>query len=56
MNTLIEPARILEYIRDLLPWAHSHQIKAIATIVVAIIKKTDLNLPRFRRHLGYVLC
>jgi hypothetical protein len=39
MNTLIEPTRILDNIRDLLPWAHGHQIKSIATFVVAIIEK-----------------
>ena len=39
MNTLIEPTCILDYIRDLLPWAQGHQIKSIATFVVAIIEK-----------------
>jgi hypothetical protein len=52
MNTLIEPTRILDYIRDLLPWAHGHQIKAIATFVVAIIEKQTGNQAELARTLG----
>jgi hypothetical protein len=56
MNTLIEPTRFLDYIRDLLRWAHGHQIKAIATFVVAIIEKqtgnqAELTVPLATRKL-----
>src|SRR3989441_13156089 len=33
------PTRLVDYIRELLPWAHGHQLKAIATFVAAIIAK-----------------
>jgi hypothetical protein len=49
MNTLIDPTRILEYIRDLLPWAHGHHIKCIATFVVAIIEKQTGNQAELAR-------
>ena len=52
MNTLIEPTRFLDYIRDLLPWAHGHQIKAIATFVIAIIEKQTCNQAELARTLG----
>ena len=52
MNTLIEPTRILDYIRDLLPWAHGHQIKSIAIFVVAIIEKQTGNQAELPRTLG----
>jgi hypothetical protein len=52
MNTLVEPTRILDYIRDLLPWAHGHQIKSIATFVVAIIKKQSCNQSELACLLG----
>lgn len=43
MNTLCEPTRILDYIKDLLTWADSHQIQSIATFVIAIIEKQTGN-------------
>jgi len=31
------PTRLTDYIKELLPWAHGHQRKAITTFVAAII-------------------
>lgn len=31
--------RLLEYIKEVLPWAHGHQLKAITTFVAAILDK-----------------
>ena len=39
MTTDALPTRLVDYIRELLPWAHGHQLKAITTFVVAIIAK-----------------
>lgn len=33
------PTRLVDYIRELLAWAHGHQLKAITTFVAAIIAK-----------------
>ncbi len=52
MKTLIEPTRFVDFIRDLLPWAHGHQIKAIATFVIAIIEKQTGNQAELARPLG----
>jgi hypothetical protein len=43
MNTLIKPTLIYDYISELLPKTHAHQIKSIATFVVAIIEKETGN-------------
>lgn len=37
MTTDSFPTRLEDYIRELLPWAHGHQLKAITTFVAAII-------------------
>jgi len=34
-----QTTRLSEYIKELLPWAHGHQLKAITTFVSAIIEK-----------------
>lgn len=34
-----QTTRLVEYIKELLPCAHGHQLKAIATFVAAIIDK-----------------
>lgn len=39
MTTEIQPTRVAEFIKQMLPWAHGHQIKAITTFVLAIIEK-----------------
>lgn len=39
MTTENQPTRLEDYIKELLPGAHGHQIKAIATFVATIIAK-----------------
>jgi Transposase DDE domain len=39
MTTDALPTRLEDYIKELLPWAHGHQRKAITTFVAAIIDK-----------------
>jgi hypothetical protein len=39
MTTEIEPTRIEEFIKQIMLWAHGHQIKAITKFVLAIIEK-----------------
>ncbi|HEX5081545.1 MAG TPA: hypothetical protein VFY40_05840 [Blastocatellia bacterium] len=39
MTTGIQPTRIAEFIKQMMPWAHGHQIKAISKFVLAIIDK-----------------
>ena len=39
MTTDTLPTRLEDYIKELLPWAHGHQRKAITTFVAAIITK-----------------
>jgi hypothetical protein len=39
MTTEIKPTRIEEFIKQMMPWAHGHQIKAITKFVLAIIDK-----------------
>jgi hypothetical protein len=45
MTTEIQPIRIEEYIRELLPWAYGHQVKSIATFVAEIIEKQKGSRP-----------
>lgn len=44
--------RLEEYIKELLPWAHGHQLKAILTFVVAIIDKQTGNQAELARGQG----
>jgi hypothetical protein len=39
MTTEILPTRVEEFIKQMMPWAHGHQIKAITKFVLAIIEK-----------------
>jgi hypothetical protein len=39
MSTEIQPTRVEEFIKQMMPWAHGHQIKAITKFVLAIIEK-----------------
>jgi hypothetical protein len=39
MSAEIQPTRIDEFIKQMMQWAHGHQIKAIAKFVIAIIEK-----------------
>jgi len=52
MKTEIKPTRFEEYIRELLPWAHGHQVKSIATFVAAIIEKQTGNQAELARTQG----
>jgi hypothetical protein len=36
MTTEIEPTRVEEFIKEMMPWAHGHMIKAITKFVLAI--------------------
>lgn len=44
--------RLTEYIKELLPWAHGHQVKAIATFVAAIIAKQTGTQAALARSCG----
>jgi hypothetical protein len=39
MNTNSNLARVQNYIKETLPWAHGHQLKALATFVEAIFEQ-----------------
>jgi hypothetical protein len=52
MTTEIQPTRLEDYIKDLLPWAHGHQVKSIATFVAAIIEKQTGNQAELARTQG----
>lgn len=39
MTTEIQPTRVAEFIKQMMPWAHGHQLKAITKFVLAIIDK-----------------
>jgi hypothetical protein len=51
-TTEIQPTRIGQYIKELLPWAHGHQLKSIATFVAAIIEKQTGNQAELARTQG----
>jgi Transposase DDE domain len=44
--------RLRDYIAEVLPWAHGHQLKAITTFVEAIIDKQTGNQAELARGLG----
>src|SRR5919197_4095185 len=44
--------RLKEYIANVLPWAHGHQLKGITTFVDAIIEKQTGNQAELARGLG----
>jgi hypothetical protein len=47
-----ETTRLTEYIANVLPWAHRHQLKGITTFVGAIIEKQTGNQAELARGLG----
>lgn len=47
-----ETTRLAEYIASVLPWAHGHQVKGIATFVGAIIEKQSGTQAELARGLG----
>jgi hypothetical protein len=48
----LDATRLMEYIADVLPWAHGHQLKGITTFVGAIIEKQTGNQAELARGLG----
>src|SRR5437879_13208557 len=44
--------RLKEYIAQMLPWAHGHQLKGITTFVGAIIEKQTGNQAELARGMG----
>jgi hypothetical protein len=47
-----ETTRLQDYIAEVLPWAHGHQLKGIATFVAAIMEKQTGNQAELARGLG----
>lgn len=52
MTTEIQPTRLQDYIKELLPWAHGNQLKSISTFVAAIIEKQTGNQAELARTQG----
>src|SRR5581483_7516346 len=49
MNTNSDLTRLHDYIKEALPWAHGHQVKAITTFVAAIFEKQTGNQAQLAR-------
>jgi hypothetical protein len=52
MKSNSDLTRITDYIKEMLPWAHSHQIKAITTFVAAILDQQTGNQAQLARTQG----
>jgi hypothetical protein len=52
MTTGIQPTRVEEFIKQMMPWAHGHQVKAIIKFVLAIIDKQTGNQAELARTQG----
>ncbi len=52
MTTSESTTRLPDYIKELLPWAHGHQVKSIATFVAAILEKQTGNQAELARTQG----
>jgi len=52
MTTSESTTRLQDYIKELLPWAHGHQVKSIATFVAAILEKQTGNQAELARTQG----
>jgi len=52
MNQAPPPTRLREYIKELLPWAHGHQLNALTTFVAAIFDKQTGCQAALARTLG----
>ena len=50
MTTAIQPTRVAEFIKQMMLWAHGHQIKAITKFVLAIIDKQTGCRPNWPVH------
>jgi hypothetical protein len=44
--------RITDYIKEMLPWAHGHQLKSLTTFVAAILDKQTGNQAELARTQG----
>ncbi len=52
MKTNSDLTRIADYIKEMLPWAHAHQVKALTTFVAAILEKQTGNQAALARAQG----
>jgi hypothetical protein len=52
MNTNSDLTRITDYIKEMLPWAHGHQINAIVTFVAALLDQQTGNQAQLARTQG----
>lgn len=52
MTTSESTTRLQDYIKELLPWSHGHQLKSIATFVAAILEKQTGNQAELARTQG----
>jgi hypothetical protein len=52
MTTSKSPTRLQDHIKDLLPRAHGHQLKSIATFVASILEKQIGNQAELARTQG----
>src|SRR6266540_653926 len=55
MTTEILPTRVEEFIKQIMPWAHGHQIKAITKFVLAIIDKQTGNQEAAAKQLSRLI-
>ncbi len=52
MKTNSDLTRIANYIKEMFPWAHGHQVKAWTTFVAAILEKQTGNQAALARTQG----
>src|SRR5262245_17278250 len=52
MTTSESTTRLQDYIKELLPWAHGHQLKSITIFVAAILEKQTGNQVELARTQG----
>ncbi len=52
MKTNSDLTRITDYLKEMLPWAHGHQVKALTTFVAAILAKQTGNQAALARTQG----
>src|SRR6266498_2176324 len=55
MTTEILPTRVEEFIKQIMPWAHGHQIKTITKFVLAIIDKQQGNQEAAAKQLSRLI-
>ena len=52
MKETSDLTRVTDYIKEMLPWAHGHQVKALTTYVAAILRKQTGNQAQLARTQG----